>query len=429
MTKMTQRVLFLLLPLLSLPLLARCQNVPAVTTGPVYQGFAPPDAGGVLTYGITGSESGRTGYNSSGTVWNSTISGDVGYLSKSVLHPFSAVYSGGYLYSNSGDNGEPSTFYQNLVMSQVFQLQRWNIVVADALRYLPESPSVGLSGIPGVGDVGVPPIQTTPDQGQDILSNFAARVTNTASGTASHQITGSTAFQGSGEYSILRFVGAAKGGLDGNLVSGSGGINHRITALSSVNGSYEYAYTSYPDLGFSFVTQTLTAGYAHQFNRRLSVSASAGPQFTSSSDPTLPGHTSLSAAGSVGYAGEATSLNLGYVRGIRTGSGVVVGGLTESVSLSHSRRFGRSFSISSSVSYTRQDSSPALTSVPFTTETVAASFQASRAIGRHLSGYVSYTILDQTLQGSATSSNGFSGTSQIGSIGITYSPRPIHLGH
>jgi hypothetical protein len=421
MTKTTQKVLFLLLSLLPLSVLAHGQNIPAVTTASPLQGFSLPDTAGSLTYGITGSESARIGYYNDGTIWNSTISGDLGYLSRSTDHPFRVVYSGGLYYSTGG---EPSNFFQNLLLSQTFNIGRWNYTVSDGVRYLPESPSVGLSGVPGVGDVGVP---TPPDPDDDILSNFGARLSNSTSGTVGRQLTGSTDIHGSGNYTIQRFIGGT-GGLDLNSESGSGGVTHRIDALNSLQSNYAYSQSSYPSQQFSFTTQTLTAGYTRQMSRQLTVSASAGPQRTSSSNSALPKGLGVSVDASLIYTSENSATSLTFARGVRTGSGVVEGGVTDTTHFIYSRTVGRSASVSATASYAQQDSTPALTVVPFSTRTVLGSLQGSRAVGRYLSGYISYTLLDQSLHGSATASNGFSGISQIVAIGITYSPRPIHFG-
>jgi hypothetical protein len=426
---MTHKLLFLIVPLLTLASMAHGQDIPAVTV-PSYQGFSLPSTEGTLTYGITGSESVRTGYYNSGQIWSSSLSGNLGYISTGSAHPFSAIYSGGYSYSSgsSGQFGSPSAFFQDLALSQVLKVQRWSFVVSDMLNYLPETASGGLSGIPGLGDIGVPS-PTGTDTGQGILTNFGSHVSNIVSGTASRQITGSTALNGSGSYYTQSFVGSAPNGLNLNQWSAGAGLTHRLDALSSLNGNYSYSKSSYSANNFSFVSQGVTIGYNRQVNRQMSFGVSGGPERSTSSATGLPASISFSAGASFNYTGESSTTALTYSRGVQNGSGVVEGGLSDSVILSYTRRISRLVSTSVYGGWARNSSIEALTSSPFSTETFSGSVQANRGIGRRLSAYVSYTALNQSLSGSATASNGFSGLSQVIAAGISYSPKPIHIGH
>jgi hypothetical protein len=154
----------LVAPLLFLAIGSRAEaQAPPMATAPSF-GFSLPSAEGTLTYSLSASESFLTGSEASGTDTTTSLSGSLGYLSSSPNKPFSLVYSGGYLYSTVSGYPGSSTF-QNLAASQVVTTKNWNFVVDDAVSYLPEAPTTGLSGIPGVGDIGVVPVQigqTTP---------------------------------------------------------------------------------------------------------------------------------------------------------------------------------------------------------------------------------------------------------------------------
>src|SRR5579871_641093 len=97
-----------------------------------------------------------------------------------------------------GWHGQPSYGFASLGLSQLFNVGRWNITLADSVNYLPETATPGLSGVPGVGDLGVQPVQVGPDTGQGVLTNFSPEVTNNAGGSVARQITGKTALNGSG---------------------------------------------------------------------------------------------------------------------------------------------------------------------------------------------------------------------------------------
>jgi hypothetical protein len=238
MTHITQKAIFSLLPfVMLLCTLARGQDIPAVTSTAPLQGFQFPTIGGNLSYGLSGSERFRSGeYGTGDNIWSTTVSGNVGYLSVSEARPFTLQYSGGYIYSS---NGSEASFFQNLHMSQSFITETWSVSVNDALSYLPDAASSGVSGVPGVGDVGVIPPPGGTDTSQDILSDSSARVTNSTNGSIQKQLTGSTSVSVTGLFSILRFTGAG-GGIDSDDFSGQAGLNHRIDARTNVNGSYSY---------------------------------------------------------------------------------------------------------------------------------------------------------------------------------------------
>src|SRR5450756_165064 len=137
------------------------QATPAATVStPAYNpGPALPMIDGNFQYALTASEIVQFGYSgSTGQSYLTSLSGDVEYLSKSRVRPFSLLYAGGLLYSTFAAQGV-STF-QSLSASQGLVMGRWAMGVSDSVSYLPQTPTIGLSGIPGVGDVG---LQPTPD--------------------------------------------------------------------------------------------------------------------------------------------------------------------------------------------------------------------------------------------------------------------------
>jgi hypothetical protein len=140
-------------------------------------GFNLPTHLGTLSYSLSGSELLETGAYNSGVSTSTVASGNLAYISKSDKDPFSAVYSGGYIFSTVPGSSESST-YQDLAISQVLRTRSWVFVLSDAVSYLPDSPTTGLSGVAGVGDIGVYPVQTGLGPAQDILTNYGTRLGN-----------------------------------------------------------------------------------------------------------------------------------------------------------------------------------------------------------------------------------------------------------
>ncbi len=404
---------------------ASAQGVSVVANPVAYDGFQLPTVGGSLQYSLTAGESILFGYNGEpGTGANpiTSFSGNLAYLSKSENHPFSAVYSGGYLI---GTSNEPSYPFQNLALSQVLRTRSWNFVLADSVSYLPQTPTTGLSGIPGIGDIGVAPIQNTSTAGLGILTDYSTRISNNVSGTASRNLTGSTSLQGTGGYTIQRFLGNSVG-LSSDQITGGGGIEHRIDARSSFGVNYNYAASTFTNAQYSFSTQTLLFQYSRQLTRRLSMNVSAGPQRVASGNNTLSGPSNNVAGGAgLSYNGQKTIYSLSYSRGINNGDGVVVGSRSDSLSLGANRQLNRVWNLSAVVGYNHSTSLPSLILPSFSNNGIVFSGQASRALTHTLSVFASYTIQRQSVQGLAAVNNAFNGLSQVLGFGITYAPKPF----
>lgn len=413
--------------------LAYCQAVPAATAASPYEGFSLPTIGGSLRYSLTASETFVAGYNGApGTGSNAytNLSGSLAYLSRSETHPFSAVYAGGYLI---GSSQFPSYPYQTLSLSQVAKTKNWSFVLADSVSYLPQTPATGLSGIPGAGDIPVPPVQVGPQTGLGILTVYASRVTNAISGTASRRLTGSTSIAGTGTYLIQRYTGNTANGINNDEEGGTGSINHRINARSSFGGSYTFSNSSFSFLQSSggvasgYQTQSLQGYYTRQLTRRFGLNIGAGPQWLNRGDGQLLSNSSVnvSANSALNYTGETYNTSLSYTRGINNGNGVVVGTRNDLVALAAQRRLGRIYNISGLVGYNRSVQLENSLLPAFNSSGVVAGGQFSAQIRRPLTAFASYSLQRQSFDGTSQALNAFNGLSQYISFGVTYSPKAL----
>jgi hypothetical protein len=428
MTQIISKAVLCLVPLALLCTVAHGQDIPAVTSAPTFQGFQLPTELGTMHYALSFGERVRTGYyGSAGDVWTTDVSGEAGYLSRSENRPFSMVYSGGYLHNSSGVD---SSVFQDLTLSQTFTTRLWTTNITDAINYLPESPTSGLSGIPGVGDIGVTAPPVGGDTGQDILSVTGQRINNNINVSVERKLTGSTSLQGMGGYFIQRFLTGVSNGINGQSVDTQGGVNHRIDALSKVQGTYTYSHFSYEDQDFTFSTQKITVGYTKQINRKLSVNATVGPQFVSSSgSPLASTSVNFGVDGGIAYTGQRYGYAVDYDRGVRGSSGVVQGTFADSVDVTADRRVGEYMRLSASGSYTHNSSISNLTTQQFAFETLVGNLQVSRTVSQNLNVFLSYSVQDQSTSNIAATTGAFTGTSQTLGFGITYSPRQLHVGH
>ncbi len=424
--------------LLSVGSLLYGQAVPNTTissTGANSSGF-PLD--GTLHYAMTGSEIVQFGFYGSGETTSSTnLSGDAAFTSKSETKPFSMVLAGGVLLPNQGQG---TYTYWNVAVTQGLITRHWAFNISDSFSFLPQSPTTGLSGIPGVGDLGALPVQG-PAQGPagGVLTYSGDRFVNQLSGSAERQIGPRTSISGSGSWSTIHFMDD-NAGLDSNGETGTVAVNQRLDARSSASVGAAYSTYGYGDAGLSvgypdFQTKSISVSYQRLLSHSLSMSASAGPVWISSSDSALiPTRLSTAASASLGYTHKLTNASLGYSRGVNAGSGVLGGAISDSVFASVGHTYGRKWVASADVGYAHSASleeflvvgSPVEVNQVF--ETVFGGVQLTRGFGPHWSGYASYSVQHQSSANSVQTGNAFIGNSQSVGIGVTFTPRSTRLG-
>jgi len=400
-----------------------------------------PTLDGVLHYALSASEVVQLGYYGAGDVTSSSaISGDVAYSGKSTARPFSLLFAGGVLLPNQGGQGV-STFW-NAAVSQGYVTRKWVFNVSDSFSFLPESPTTGLSGIAGVGDLGATPVSgpvVGPAGG--VFSVAGNRISNYLGGSVERQLNHDTSISGSGSWGTLHFLddNASELGLDSDQYSGVVSLNHRIDQRSTVavNAVYsEFVYSgsgalqSEPD----FQSRGLNLSYSRVLSRSLNVSASVGPQWVSSSNSALiPTSLDVAVSASLSYSRRYTNASLTYTRGVNSGSGVLPGALSDSVMGGIGRAYGRNWVVSLDAAYTHTSgltvfgiASGTPTNEAF--NTVYGGGQVTRRISSTFSGYVSYTAQHQSSTNQLFVQNALNGSSQTFGIGITYSPRSTRLG-
>lgn len=392
-------------------------------------GFNLPSKIGTLSYSLTGSQQIETGYGGGGVYAGTTFSGNLAYLSKSETDPFSLVYSGGVTFGNVPGTSSAEV-YQNVSASQVFRTRAWVFVASDYFSYLPDSPTTGLSGIAGVGDVGIPPPPTGIGPNQTILTNNSARISNGLQGSATWQMTPSFDLEGSGTWQILDFTGDSTG-YNSSSVSGNVGANYRIDARTSAGASVYYTQQTYPGYdNYLIETEGVYANFSRAWTRRLSTSFSFGPARTHGTtiDP-IPSRWDFAGSASVSYATRTTGLFASYTRAVNTGSGVTFGALSDTVTAGMSRPLNRDWILGADVGFSHNAGLTPIQGLNPTYDSVYGAAQVSRRLTESLSLYGSYTAIWQTDKNSPqTPLVTFNGLNNVVSIGITFAPAPLTSG-
>lgn len=415
---------------------AFAQAAPASTMSPSV-GPGLPSVDGIFHYSLSASEQFQFGDLNAGVGYSTALSGSASYNSRSVAHPFGMLYAGGLLLGNLYKNS--LTPYQNFAISQGLVKGAWNFGVSDSVSYLPESPTTGLSGIPGVGDLGSQPT-SGPSSGPagGILTANATNVSNALTGDVERRLSGRTSVSGSATWSILRFPNS--NGLDNSQIMGEVGLNHRLDVRDTISGNVSYSTLSYGSgINLSIQTRGINGVFQRVLSRSLSMSASAGPLWISSSNSAVvPSNLTVATDLSLNYSRREVTGGLNYTRGVQGGSGVQAGTLADSVSASIGRTYGRDWMTSVSANYTHssglvQTGAAAGTNLNFlyfggTSNMTYGGAQVSRRLSDSLSAFASYNVQHQSIDSSLALQNAFSGLTQTFGVGITFSPRSTRLG-
>ncbi|MBS1815520.1 MAG: hypothetical protein JSS87_11640 [Acidobacteria bacterium] len=392
-----------------------------------------------LTYSLSASESLMFNYNGiNGTSTATNLSGQAAYVSGSQYHPTSFIYSGGYIFGNQSN--QPGGMFQNFGISQVVNARHVSFIAADMVSYLPAAPAFGLSGVPGVGDVGTPPIGMGDIPVQSIFTNYGSRVTNAISLGVSPKLTAATSLNLYGAYTIQRFLDV---GQDNDDIEGSASLSHRMDARNTTGLGYTYSRFRYQDSPGSILlpgtgpasmnAQGVNLQYQHLFTRKLTFNIAAGPQWIDSGTQlAIPPRTTLFASTSLQYSGKLSSAMVSYSRGANPGSGVLLGTISDNVNFTGQHTFSRSWSGGFSVNYGHASSLGVAAGDHTGIDSFYAGVQATRRLGEHFSGYASYNLQRQAIGQApliATTSplNAFNGTGHILGFGITFIPNPLHL--
>ena len=399
-------------------------------------GLNIPWLNGGLQYGLNASQLFQTGYYGGGVSKQASVSGNVAFSSKSETGPFTLVYTGGFQVPEQSNIS--TNYFQSLALSQSLLIRSWSVGVTDVVSYLPQSPTVGLSGIPGTGDLGLAPVGIGSEPAQDVLTTNSTRVSNTVSGSVGRRLTGRDSLNGSASYGLLHFFGDT--GIDNTQISASAGFSHQFDARTSANAGVSYGIFRYDVAGqSSFTTRGVSAGVQRQVTRALAVFGSGGPQWVNSSDQlAIPARMTWGASVGANYAKRIFVTQMAYSRGVNAGSGVQTGSISDSVTGSLSRSFGPNWTASMNAGFTRsQGLASTATAANVAVLGIAnngsisgfyGGVQASRRISRSISATGSYTVLTQSFSNALTTQATLNGTVQSFALGISYSPRLTHLG-
>ncbi len=412
--KMTLKILVLLL---SLCAGAYAQVAPAAT-GPAPIGYG---AGKNLNYALRYSETADFGTSLSN--WQtSTVSGSLNYAGGNLRYPLSVNYSGGYTWTLTGPDYATGQFHRMLI-SQGIDWRKWKILVSDNVSYLPESPTTGFSGIPGIGEpIGGTPV--APTSSLSILTLNTHIVDNYAIGELEADLSHATSFIVGGTSELLRYPN--NDGYNTDTQAGTGEFDWHADARNSVYGRYIYSDYSFPDYNINFVTDSELAGFRRLWSRNLSTDIAVGPErITSSSQAAVPNSSMVAATGLLHYQLGFTSADVNFSRGINSGAGYLIGGQFDTVFANFTRQFGPNFTFGLSGGYERTEE---LSTSGFIINATFGGAQGTWRLSRDIIVFANYTGTNQSSStATALPSSVLNELLNVVGFGVGFSPRGTSL--
>ncbi|MGB6974729.1 MAG: hypothetical protein WBD67_08615 [Terracidiphilus sp.] len=382
---------------------------------PAATGASVPIPAGNYSYSVRYAQTAEFG-RSLGNWQNGVFSGSLNYSNGRERFPFSMDYGGGYNFTIAGPSYGQGLF-QRLEFTQGMTERKWSLSMHDSVRYSPQAPSLGFTGIPGIGEPVTTPTPNPPTIDESLLTLNTHVVDNAADAELNRPLNYAWGMNLGGSYNLIRYPDG--NGIDSGTAGATGGLRWRLSARNSLLGNYRFSKFTYPRFGFSFYTQSGFFGLERLWSRSISTSFTVGPQWTSSSNSSLvPSSRGVAANADLLYKLGYNNFSASYARGVNSGGGYLIGGETDRVATNYSRQLGHAATLGFNISYMR---TAGLLNNGVTNSKYGGA-QATRRLGRHMSLFANYSLLAQSTS-SSLPGNVLGQTLQVLGFGISYSPR------
>ena len=352
------------------------------------------------------------------TIHTSNVSASAAYNNADIVLPFAMQYAGGYTWNLAGPDYQSGQFHR-MDLSQGFVHRRWKLNLRDNVAYLPQSPTTGFSGMPGIGEIiGAP--NPNPPTSQTILTINTHVLNNAAEGAFEHTLSPSTSLVIGGTSGVLHYPDG--NGIETRSTDGNATLLWNLTKRTAILGGYRFDQFDYPGTNLTIHTQTGLAGVRHLFTRNLIMDLQGGPLLVNSTvSAAVPKTLTYYANASMTYQKRLNSLSGSYLHGSNGGSGYMLGGIVDYAQGNFQHHFGQSMILGFTGGYNR-------TSTVNNFQTISGGFgavQSTWLLGR-LIVFANYTGIGQSTS-SILPSNVLDQTLNTFSFGFGLSSKEPHL--
>jgi hypothetical protein len=364
---------------------------------------------------------------SSGYNWyaNNYFIGNLSFLEAWNRATLAVNYSGGGFISTNSQLG--NGFYQQLALAQNFQTPRWLIQIVDQFSYIPQS-AFGYGGgtnlgIPGVGgSLGT----TIPGLGGNYIPNqsvygVGASYNNTAALQATYALSRRSSITLSGSYGILSFVEA--GNFDSYTAVESIGYNYALSPSDTVGLVYRFSSYQFPGNPQAYGSNVMSVAYGRKVTGRLALRLFIGPEITNYRIPvgTASRTTGFSTTANLTYGFHRGTFTLGYLHGLSSGSGVLVGSILDQATASVSRSLTRVWTGSLNFGYSRNEPVRGTATSSYSVyDDWFLGGAVSRPIGRNFNFAVAYTATIGNFSGTGCTGSGCNTSKTYNTVTVNF---------
>lgn len=375
------------------------------------------------------------GGGSQGWYANNYVGANISLLQSWSRNQLGVNYTGGGFFTTSSSESDGN--FQMLSLADTLTLNRWQIQLFDSFSYLPVTDfgffggtGVGIPGVSGSLGAPIPGLSSSIVPNQGVYSAFGPRYSNAVAAQATYSVSRRGSITAGGSYGLLHFT--LPGNVDNDTVLGSLGYNYALSKEDTIGIFYQFEGFHYTGQPQAIGTQSVSGAYSKKLTRKLALSLYGGPQFSHYRVPigTQSNTTNGSAGATLSYATEHAGITGSYFHGLSGGAGVLIGSLTDTVSLGLTHQFSRVWNANVSFGYSRNSalgSTSGLTSSSFNNFFVGGG--VSRPFGRNINFALNYTayIENTSVSGCVTAPCNSSSTSNTINLSIQWHTRPLVL--
>jgi len=263
--------------------------------------------------------------------------------------------AGGYF---SSDSTQSADSYEQLVVSQSFQLNRWQIQLLDQFSYLPQT-SIGFGGgtglgVPGAGgSVGpvIPGLGNNYVPNQSIYAAQGPRYSNASIIQTTYLLSPRASVTLSGSYGFLSFVDP--GNVDNQMASGTAGYNYSLSRQDTLGIFYQFSSYHFSGQPEAYGNHSVNFAYGRKLPGHLALQAYGGPAFTTSRVSTN-GNTvthGLNFGLNANRGLRRGGVTVGYSHSLTGGSGIINGSTADILTVGFNHDLSRLWSAQVNGSY------------------------------------------------------------------------------
>lgn len=286
------------------------------------------------------------GRSNSGWQTTSYVTTDVSLVGAWANSTLSANYSGGGFFSTDEIQGQGQ--FQQFGMNYQIDGKRWQTLLVDEFSYLPQS-SFGFGGATGLSAPGITGTLSVPLLGlqnsytpaQSIPTVLGSRYSNSSVAQITYRLSARGSLTIAGSYGLLRFD--ASGALTSDSEMGNIGYDYALSPSNTIGLAYRFSAYHYPGAPQALGDHVASVEFGRKVTGKLGLKLSAGPSVTTFRIPIGGSASTISAFASAAmiYRSNRGTLDLNYLHGTSTGSGVFQGATSDQVTATLSRQLTR----------------------------------------------------------------------------------------